>query len=90
MAGITDLPEGERMFDEIMAISRMRAGAATGLLEAVSAGGGRTERVLAAAGLGLDDLADPDRMRQVVDNLLRAFDETFKRRPVAVLPQSRK
>ena len=45
-----------------MPTNRMRAGAATGLLEAVAAGGGRTERVLAAAGLGPDDLADPERM----------------------------
>lgn len=40
----------------------MRAGTATGLLEAVTAGGGRVERVLAAAGLSFDDLADPERM----------------------------
>ena len=45
-----------------MTTTRMRAGATTGVLEAVAAGGGRPERVLAAAGLSLEDLADPERM----------------------------
>jgi AraC-like DNA-binding protein len=45
-----------------MTTTRTRAGATTGLLEAVATAGGRPERVLAAAGLSTDDLADPDRM----------------------------
>ncbi len=45
-----------------MTTTRIRAGAATGLLEAVTAGGGRAERVLAAAGLRRADFVDPDRM----------------------------
>jgi AraC-like DNA-binding protein len=45
-----------------MPTNRIRAGAAAGLLDAVAAGGGRTERVLAAAGLSVDDLADAERM----------------------------
>jgi AraC-like DNA-binding protein len=43
----------------------MRAGAAAGVLAAVAAGGGSPERVLAAAGLGADDLADADRLIEV-------------------------
>ncbi len=45
-----------------MTPTRMRAGTTTGVLEAVAAGGGRPERVLAAAGLTPADLADPDTM----------------------------
>ena len=45
-----------------MAGKRMRAGGAAGVLEAVTLGGGSPARVLAAAGLAADDLADPDRM----------------------------
>ncbi len=56
-----------------MPTSRMRAGSTTGLLDAVTAGGGRAERVLAAAGLTLADLADPDRML-AAERLLVLFD----------------
>jgi AraC-like DNA-binding protein len=45
-----------------MTTNRIRAGTAAGLLDAVTVGGGRAERVLAAAGLSVDDLADPERM----------------------------
>jgi AraC-like DNA-binding protein len=41
---------------------QMRAGGAAGVLDAVAARGGAPERVLAAAGLTSDDLADSDRL----------------------------
>jgi AraC-like DNA-binding protein len=56
-----------------MTTTRTRAGATTGLLEAVAAAGGRPERVLAAAGLSSEDLADPDRMIPS-DRVLILFD----------------
>ena len=56
-----------------MPLTRMRAGAATGILEAVTAGGGSWNRVLAAAGLAPPDLADPDRMLPS-ERLLALFD----------------
>ena len=43
-------------------MTRIRAGSALGVLEAVGARGASVERVLAAADLGAADLADPDRM----------------------------
>ena len=43
----------------------MRAGGAAGVLDAVAGKGGSTARVLAAAGLTADDLADPDRLLEV-------------------------
>ncbi len=58
---------------EPMGTTRMRAGAATGILEAVTAGGGSVARVLASAGLADDDLADPDRMLPA-ERLLILFD----------------
>lgn len=56
-----------------MGTNRIRAGAAAGLLDAVAAGGGRSERVLAAAGLALDDLDDPERMLPE-DRVVALFD----------------
>jgi AraC-like DNA-binding protein len=43
-------------------LTRIRSGAALGVLDAVRAGGGSPERVLTAAGLSEADLAEPDRM----------------------------
>ncbi len=56
-----------------MTITRMRAGGAAGILEAVAAGGGSSVRVLAAAGLAPDDFADPDRML-ASERMLTLFD----------------
>jgi AraC-like DNA-binding protein len=46
-------------------LTRIRAGAALGMLDFLRASGGRPEPVLAAAGLTESDLADPDRMLQL-------------------------
>ena len=45
-----------------MTATRIRIGAATGLLDVVAAGGGDVARVLAATGLAESDFADPERM----------------------------
>jgi AraC-like DNA-binding protein len=57
----------------------MRAGGAAGVLDAVAAQGGSTERVLAAAGVTAGDLAEPDRLlgvEQVMDLFEAAARET--------------
>jgi AraC-like DNA-binding protein len=46
-------------------VTRIRAGAALGILEGVSARAASPERVLAAAGLTAPELADPDRMLEL-------------------------
>lgn len=56
-----------------MTTTRIRIGAASGLLEAVTAGGGSVARTLAAVGLVQDDFCDPDRMIASAQ-LLRLFE----------------
>ena len=56
-----------------MPANKMRAGGAAGVLAAVVARGGSPERVLAAAGLAADDLADLDRMLDVA-RIVALFD----------------
>jgi AraC-like DNA-binding protein len=51
----------------------MRAGGAAGVLDAVAKQGGSTARVLAAAGLSADDVADPDRLLEV-GQVMELFD----------------
>jgi AraC-like DNA-binding protein len=52
---------------------QMRAGGAAGVLDAVTARGGSSDRVLAAAGLAPDELADADRLLDV-DRIMALFE----------------